>query len=272
VLVLAITPINRYRKAGHPTDDTSPSGGALGSLIVDGEDDFLPKMPIPTVSDLVWYYSEGHRVDNGLGEAAPSPGWYVANGLFKPPIDSVITAVANDATDTGIVRLTFLSAATGEWDTDEITLNGTTNVPGLVQAEADSHIYAERVSGAGALESGVGDTFLYAGGTLLGVILANHSTASSLYKISVGLNVDSTYATPNRLTDPNSDDPSEVGAFVEAFTVATRVQLPGAIDLEDGEFATIWWEVTAPVDMPAPVGQLKPALGLTYSVTTPVGS
>lgn len=256
-------PINRYKKAGHPDNDADPVGGVRDTLITDGVDNFIPSQPIPTSGgDLSWFYAEGHLVANGGGHAVPSPGWYVKNGLFRPTAATPMQLVSDDPDDVGIVRLTFTSDTSGLWDTEEVQLNGTTTVPAQISPEIGTHVYAESVSEGGALEAATGNRFIFCNGSLMGKILVGQSTAASLFRIAIAQEVDNNYEAANRLTNPHTASATDVGSFTEAFSPDTRLQLPAAADVGDGEEVDIWWQIIAPEDMPAPIGQLKPVLSI----------
>lgn len=268
-------PIGRYKTLSWPQNDDDPVGGGIdvASPISSGALGFVPAQPIPAAGegDLEWHYPEVHLVENGSGIAVPAPGWYIMNGLFRPTAAGAFTIVSDDPDDEGLVRLTFINDNTGDWDIDEIQLQGTTPVNGLITAQAETHVYAEAVTSAGAIELSLGNRFISNGGTL-GKMLAGTSTSDSLHRLAIALVVNSTYEAANRLTDPHVDDPAAVGAFFEAFSAATMLQLPGAIDLEDTENAQLWYKMIAPEGMLHPIGTLRPYLTLRTTVVVGAGS
>lgn len=260
---MAFTPgdLKRYRAENHPSADGTTSGGGLpGSpvAIVDAALGYIPTTPIPALTDpdLNWYYKEILRNENGTSDTLPAPSFFVRNGLLKPTSTGVFSLVSS-AGVTDVVRLTFINSSGSVWDTTEVTLNGDTPVISLKGVEANSHVYAEVISGLGgtALANASANIFI-SRGTTLGLIPQSFSVADSLHQIAIDDAKNSTSSTPTRTAAPTTG----VGTFTEAFSVSSALVIPGTLDLDPTHFIGIWWRIIRPDGMPAPIEKFQPIL------------
>lgn len=260
--------LKRYKSAGHPDNDVDTSGGDidLGAPVAHAST-FLPNMPIPELGggDLSWYYKECLKNENGAADALPAPKFFIYNGLFKPLSSAVITfACEAGSTEEGDVLVTFKESVGSTWTQETVTLDGDNAVTTSAQIDVSSDIMVERVTAGGALTVAETDIYVAVDGVTLGLIPTGYSTAQSLHQLAIETVVDSTADTADRLTSP------EIGvdidaAFSEAYDVDTALEIPGGLDLEDGEFIGLWFEITMPEEMPDPVDKLQVILAVrTY--------
>lgn len=277
-MALAFEPVGRYFADDHPLNDTDPSGGDIdgASTITDRAEGFVPTTPIPGSGDgdLDWYYKEFHRVDNGSAEDMPAPAWYVKSGLKKPTVTGTFSIVGLVAGQTGKVKLSFVNDATGNWDSEVLTMTGVTPVVSTKQGRLNEHVFAERVNAGEDAWEAVTNDVLISRGTLLGKIpliqATGYSAADSLHQIALeklvndGTPGNGDHGVANRLYDVSAD--SEVESFTEAFDPASAVQLPGAIDVADTEAVGIWWWVHRDEEQTEPVDKLEPVLAIRVTV------
>ena len=251
--------LQRYEAENHPTDDTSTSGGDLAvspTAITTASLGYIPTTPIPVLSDpdLEWFYKEILKNTSGTDDL-PAPQFFVRNGLIRPTSAGVFSFSCVESTK---VRMTFINNSGSVWDTEEITIPANVVTLSTKSVEADSHVYAEVISGSGAsavLANAPANIFI-ARGSNLGLIPLNFSVADSLHQIAIEDVVDATTSTTNRLTEPVSG----IGTFTEAFSVTTSLIIPGGLDLAVGEFIGIWWKIIRPNGMPSPIEKFQPIL------------
>lgn len=245
-----------YPSALIPTNDTDPVGGNIntagGELSEGTENVLVPALVIPAEGEAdggPYYYA--NCVKNEGDTSFTSPRFWLENGLLKPSAQGTITVQTETASESGKVRLIFLSS--GEWITDDVTVSGLGLFESQEQADSNSPVLAIRISSGGAQTNATGN-ILISRGSSLGYIPQGRSTASSIVQLGIDLVVDSTAQSSNRLTAPSGV------SFSEAYTYATGIYIPGPVDLDAGEFIKLWYKVTVPDGLLPPVDYYQPVL------------
>lgn len=235
-----------------PTADGTPSGGDidLGAEIADNGV-FIPASPIPDAGDpdIVQYYALCKKNEGASDLLVPK--FLMPNGITPAVSAGPISVQSDSASETGAVRVYFKVA--GVWTSEDVPSLGTALGTGSLTCDADSPMFAQKVTDGGALSSATGNIVIFRG-VAIGLILANRKSATSAIRIGLDLTVNDDLQTADRL------DPPAGITFSRAYTTSSGIQIPGPVDLAAGEFVKVWIEYTLFNGQPQPLTSIQPGI------------
>ena len=233
-----------------PTNDTSPSGGAVTTARLPGSiNGLLPKAIYNTSegADLVWFYSffvgNTDTVDTLTGPRLWAPnlaGTFTGNGP--------LSAVSDSALDAGTLALLPIGWDTaGAQQTDLVPLNGVTMVMGTKTFLAPLVPKIALVDSATGLtlQYASGNISVYMNGQLIGVIPAPFGDPGYQqmfdfltweYAFAIESSLNTSVQAANRLTLPPSSP-----TFLQPTTLGTGILIP---DLAPGAVQQVWVRFT----------------------------
>ncbi len=200
--------IKYYAPLNNPTDDSSTLGGGINTsdeLNGNSIGEIFPTRGADTDggSDVV-SYAKMFAKNTSATDDMESAQIYIANHLEQPGSDGVITLVSDsDNDDDSLYARIYIEQTDGSKTSEDITLDGTTQVSGTLPVKAGTNVKAEIRSVSGDALTAVEGNIAITRGTLLGYIPSGRKTAQGNYAIGLESSLDDTATTTNRLTAPS---------------------------------------------------------------------
>lgn len=251
-----------------PTNDTDPYGGAIDTSPELNEltaGILIATVPRPT-SGSQYYYGIAYRKNEHASSDWDSAAFTNRAGAKLNTSGGIVSVVSDNSADTGTLRVAGqISAA---WDTESITLTGTTTAYGAETWDASQvWRYEYLVGGAAAVPTG--NLTIAVDGEVVAVIYGSgggygNNMASAEWDLAVASSKGATISGTNRITAP--------AAGISAFSKACKWGGSGAVDqsiavpggsLDFGEYIGYCIRLTAHAGIAAPVsGYLFPDINL----------
>lgn len=194
---------------GVPADDSSAYGGAISTNVA-GED--LANAILSTIvnsSTDVTYYTAFHISNEASGDIE-NARVYNRAGMKSNTSSGSCQVVSTDPSETRKVRI--VGKVSGVWDSDTITLTGTTPVFGIKTFDANSIIRAEVLTSGGAATKPTGRITVSCDSQTLGIIYGTSSDTDTViissrmisaeFDIALATSKNTSVGAANRLTAP----------------------------------------------------------------------
>jgi len=232
--------------------DSNPDTGAIGGAIdltpvLESTPNVLFYKPVITASAQV-LRGIAYRKNESTGSLLAPKMWNRAGGL-KSSAGGTVRFSSSSGSDTGKVWVCYL--VSGDWNVEEVTLNGLSWVSAIQPMDADSD-YAF----VNELGIPVGDITMQVASATRSVMLATagavrgNSFASTLFELAVATALDTALSAADRGTDPTG-----VTAFSNASSVPgedNAIALPA--DLTASKYVGYCGRLNLPANFPRPYG------------------
>lgn len=240
-----------------PQNNTDPYGGAIdtGSELVQTD----PNIIIYSLQSLEVdeeYYGIFYRKNEATG-ALNNARVYNRAGMQLNSSSGTIQIISSSSSDTDI-KIQFTGYSSAAFNTDTITVNGTTPVSGVESFDVDGVLMAEVLTLAGSPTTPVGNITVSVNSEIIAIIYGTAADediactmVTSLYEMAVASSLSSTISGTNRLTAPASG----IGSFSQATNWAgsdQSINVPTGI-LPASGYIGVCIKLTIPASMPTPI-------------------
>lgn len=234
-----------YKSANHPADDTSVAGGAQSAteIVNASVGEWLPRLAASasgTVDVDVQKQYQKAFFENTSSNSLLDSRIYLTNGLVVPGSAGVFSVASSSASDDNTKKVRVWGVMNGVLDSEEIVLNGTTEVNGVKTFTKVFRVKLMLVSSS-AVTPAAGTLTLEVNGAAIGVIPIGYSWATQEVKIGLVSTTDDSGTTANRRTAPSGI------SFSQPNTLATGIPIrndAGNDTLGPGVAQGIWAEMT----------------------------
>jgi len=244
-----------YASASLPQDDTTVSGGAINTGVVlpqNASGVFIPSESAPEDTTIAWYY-KAFKKNTNLSYDMLDISFYVLNGLTLAASAGTVSVVSDSPLETGVLRVYgYYNSGTPGYE--DISISGTSTIPGSLNWDVGSPIRAQVLSTGGAYALATGNITVAKGATPLGMIPSGQNCVTAEFEIATDAGVNYVTASTNRLTAPAGL------MFALAVSEDTSIGMPGAVPLMAGEAIGVWYKMNRYHDIPGPVDYVFPIL------------
>ncbi len=263
-MAVSSTDLKHYPSEDHPSDDTSTVGGAIDTASGELGSALSAIFHVRTANedesdDTKYQYKKTFVKNTNASTDLESAKIYMENALDDLESNELIAAVSASASDDDTMKIKIVGEdASGNVQTEEVTLNGTTEVESSSVFSKIFWIELQLVAD-GTLTTANGDITISADGTTLGIIPQGSNCALSIVEIGLVATLDDSGDTTDATTAPGGISFSKPRTFADGLEVANSGTL------SSGSGQGIWWKQTVE-------GGLEPGAEITAIVVLKGGT
>lgn len=233
-----------YQADDMPTSLTAPapSGGAIGATQITGStigEVFFTMASAASGGGSKVQYSKVFWFNDHATDDLSSAKVYIANALDTPAAgNNLMSGLSSSASDNTTKKLRWIGEdSAGDPAYEDTTMNGTTEVTGAAQFNANLAAVELRLVSGGALTTAAGDITIKKNGTTLGIIPAGYSSAICEVDIGLEAALDDTATTTNPGTAPGGITFSRPRTYAGGLAVANS----GVLTAQSGQGVWVKW-------------------------------
>lgn len=240
---MAVQPseILHYKSANNPSNDTDTVGGAISANLVGssiGEIFHTRSANENEADDTLYQYKKSFVKNTNTTTALTNAKAFLKNALDDVGTAGVVSATSTSTDDDNTKKIVVHGEdASNQVQTEDVTLNGTTEVNGSDTFSKVFWIELREVSG-GALTNADGDITLEVDGTAIGLIPAGYNCALGIVQIGLVATLDDNGTTTNAVTAPAGISFSKPRTAADALDFANS----GTLSAESAQ--GVWWKQT----------------------------